>query len=226
MDPVAVLGETPLFRGVPLDQLEVLSPTLRVRTFPKATFIFHQGDSGDAMFAVTSGQVKIGRIGRGGDEVVFAIVVPGETFGELALFEQRAVRAADAQATELSQCLTIGREPVLRFFSEHPPLMHRIVQILSGYVRDVDESLSEAAFLDIPGRVAGKLLELAESHGERTPAGVRIRLRLTQTMLAGMVAASRANVNRALSRFLASGAIQQERGYITVVRPSELRSRA
>jgi len=103
--------------------------------------------------------------------------------------------------------------------------MHRVIQLLAGYVRATDETFSETAFLDIPGRVAKKLLELAESHGQQTPAGMRIRLRLTQRTLAAMVAASRENVNRALSRFEAQGAIRQDGGYITIIHPQQLRGR-
>jgi CRP/FNR family transcriptional regulator, cyclic AMP receptor protein len=226
MDPVAVLGTTSLFRGIPPDDLEALAPAVRTRRYPKGSFVFREGDPGNSLFAVINGQVKIGRIGRGGDEVVFAMLGPAETFGELALFEDKAVRVADAQATEMTECLTLTREAFLSFVEAHPRTMLRVVQVLTGYIRAGDDAFAETAFLDIPGRVARKLLELAESHGDRGPEGIRIGMRLTQRTLAGMVAASRENVNRALSRFEEHGAIRQEGGYITIVRPQELRSRA
>ncbi len=226
MDPVAVLGSTPLFKGIPAADVAALAPAVKIRTYPKGAFMFHEGDPGNVLYAIVSGQVKIGRIGRGGDEVVFAILGPPETFGELALFEEKAVRAADAQATELSECLTLNRDALQPFVDAHPLMMHRVIQVLIGYVRATDETFSETAFLDIPGRVAKKLLELAESHGERGPDGVRIRLRLTQRTLAGMVAGSRESVNRALARFETRGAIRQEGGYITITHPEKLRVRA
>ncbi len=226
MDPVAVLGSTPLFKGIPAADVAALAPAVKIRTYPKGAFMFHEGDPGNVLYAIVSGQVKIGRIGRGGDEVVFAILGPYETFGELALFEEKAVRVADAQATELSECLTLSRDALRSFVDSHPWMMHRVIQVLIGYVRATDETFSETAFLDIPGRVAKKLLELAESHGERRPDGVRIRLRLTQRTFAGMVAASRENVNRALARFETSGAIRQDGGYITITHPEKLRVRA
>ena len=225
MDPVAVLGSMPLFKGIPAADVAALAPAVKIRTYPKGAFIFHEGDPGNVLFAIVSGQVKIGRIGRGGDQVVFAILGPPETFGDLALFEEKAVRAADAQATELSECLTLNRDAFEPFVDAHPLMMRRVIQVLIGYVRATDETFSEAAFLDIPGRVAKKLLELAESHGEQRPDGVRIRLRLTQRMLAGMVAASRENVNRALAHFETSGTIRQEGGYITITHPEKLRIR-
>jgi len=225
MDPMAVLASTPLFKGIPAADLGALAPALRLRTYTKGAFIFHEGDPGNVLYVVVRGQVKIGRIGRGGNEVVFAMLSPGETFGELALFEEGAIRAADAQATEVSECVTLYRDALLAFVDAHPRMMHHVIRVLIGYVRATDETFSETAFLDIPGRVSKKLLELAESHGQQTPAGVRIRLRLTQRTLAGMVAASRENVNRALARFEARGGIRQDGGYITIVSPQQLRSR-
>jgi len=225
MDPLAVLASTPLFKGIPAAELATLAPTLRIRTYPKGAFIFHEGDPGNVLYVIVTGQVKIGRLGKGGDEVVFAMLTLGEMFGELALFEESAIRTADAQATELSECITLSRGALMPFVEAHPRIMHRVIQLLAGYVRATDETFSETAFLDIPGRVAKKLLELAESHGQQTPAGMRIRLRLTQRTLAAMVAASRENVNRALSRFEAQGAIRQDGGYITIIHPQQLRGR-
>ncbi len=226
MERVATLARTALFRGLPHQELEPLAPALKVRTFARGSTIFHEGDPGNVLYILQSGQVKISRMGRGGDEAVFAILLPGDIFGELALFDEDAARTADAQAMELTECLTLGREPLLTFLEKHPAAMRHLVQQLSGYIRRRDEQFAEAAFLDIPGRVAKTLLDLSESRGERTPAGTRIQMRLSQRTLAGMVAASRENVNRALARFTAHGDLKQEGGYITIVRPAELRKRA
>jgi CRP/FNR family transcriptional regulator/CRP/FNR family cyclic AMP-dependent transcriptional regulator len=97
--------------------------------------------------------------------------------------------------------------------------------LFSRIIRSADQGLAEAAFLDIPGRVARKLLDLADSHGEDSPQGRRIKIRLPQRTLAGMVGASRENVNRALARLSDHGDIAVESGHIIVLRPAELRKR-
>jgi CRP-like cAMP-binding protein len=101
----------------------------------------------------------------------------------------------------------------------------RIVASLSAFIRRKDAAIAEVAFLDITARVARKLLELADSKGRSTDAGTVIDVHLSQRTLAGMVGASRENVNRALHRFTTLGYIRQERGLITVLRPDELRKR-
>ena len=84
MDPIAQLARSPLFSGIPYADLEPLARSLRVRHFGRGSYLFNEGDPGTALFILVAGQVKISRIGRGGDEVVFAVLVPGDVFGELA----------------------------------------------------------------------------------------------------------------------------------------------
>jgi CRP/FNR family transcriptional regulator, cyclic AMP receptor protein len=226
MDPIAVLAESTLFKALPRADLEALVPAARSRTFKKGSYIFRQGDVGNALFVIRRGQVKISRMGRGGEEAVFAILTAGDSFGEIALLSGDAERTADAQAMELTECLSVSREPFLAFLDRHPAMMTSLIQTLARYVQQVDESLAEIAFLDIGGRVARKLLDLAQSHGHQTPDGIRIEMRLSQRTLASMVAASRENVNRALHRLTVQGDIRQEGGLITILRPAELRKRA
>jgi CRP/FNR family transcriptional regulator, cyclic AMP receptor protein len=225
MDPIPALRRTALFGTLPADQLEPLAPAIRSRSFARGSYVFHEGDPGTTFYVIHTGQVKIARLGRTGEEVVFAILLPGDTFGELALFDDHATRTADAQAMDLTECLTLERQAFITFIDNHPELTRHVIRLLGGYIRDMNESFSEAAFLDIPGRVAKKLLELAETHGKPAGGGTRISLRLTQRTLAGMVAASRENVNRALSRLSARGDIVLEAGHITILRPAELRKR-
>jgi len=226
MDPVGILTQTALFREFSPAELEPLAPSLQMRTYPRGAFIFHEGNPGTVLYVIRYGQVKIARIGPGGEEIVYAVLTPGDFFGELALFDADAVRTADAQAVELSECLTLQRDALMAWLERHPQLMRRLLKVFTAYIRQMDAALAEAAFLDIPARVATKLLALAQSHGECTSSGVRIDVKLSQRTLAGMVGASRENVNRALRRFIARGDISQDGGYVTIVRPAELRRRS
>lgn len=226
MDLVAVLAGCALFSGMPRDDLEALAPAARSRTFGKGSYVFREGDVGNALFVIGRGQVKISRMGRGGAEAVYAILLPGDSFGEIALLSGDAVRTADAQAMEPTECVSVPKDSLLSFLDEHPVMSRRLMQALARYVQEVDESLAEIAFIDITGRVARKLLDLGESHGHKTPEGIRIDVRLSQRTLASMVSASRENVNRALHRFTAHGDIRLDGGLITILHPGELRKRA
>ena len=217
VDPTLQLLQTPIFEGLKLEDLDPLRSAIRNRRFDRGSYLFREGDPGSHLYMVIRGQVKIGRVGEGGGEIVFAIASPGEIFGELSLFDPEGERTADAQALEPTECLVIGKVPLLRFLTAQPRLQLRIISMLSMYIRRKDASMGEAAFLDIPGRIASKLVELADTRGRPSRDGVVIDLPLNQRTLAGMVGASRENVNRALRRFAGLGYIRQGRGSITVL---------
>src|ERR1700694_2712580 len=205
MDLVAVLADSSLFSGMPRQDLEALAPAATSRTFRKGSYIFREGDVGNALYA---------------------ILVPGDSFGEIALLSGDAARTADAQAMELTECVSVAKDPLLAFLDQYPALGRHLMRALARYVQQVDASLAEIAFLDITGRVARKLLDLGQSHGRKTADGIRIDLRLSQRTLASMVSASRENVNRALQRFVVHGDIKQDGVLISILRPEELRKRA
>jgi CRP/FNR family cyclic AMP-dependent transcriptional regulator len=226
MDALALLARSPLFAGVSTDQLEPLARSLRPRRYPRGGRLFSEGDPGTHLLVIVSGQVKISRIAPGGEELVYAVLGEGDVFGELALFDDEGRRTTDAEATEPTECLSLERSVLLDAVAERPEMLRRIIAVLSGYIRRKDGDFAEVAFLDIPGRVAQKLLDLTQTYGRAVPGGTRITLRMPQRTLAGMVGASRENVSRALARFASEGVIAQEAGYITVLRPDVLRRRA
>jgi CRP/FNR family transcriptional regulator/CRP/FNR family cyclic AMP-dependent transcriptional regulator len=222
-DALALLSRTPLFAGVTKADLQPLLADLRLRRFATDSYVFREGDPGDHLHLVARGEVKISRTTEAGGEVVFAVLGAGDVFGEMALLQENAVRSADAQALAETECFVLHRHALVAFLKAHPEVMWRVVTVLSDYVRRKDEAFSDLAFNDIPGRVARKLLELAAARGEHVDAGAQVTV--SQRTLAGLVGASRENVNRALSRFASVGAINLERGRITLLRPEELRRR-
>jgi CRP/FNR family transcriptional regulator, cyclic AMP receptor protein len=217
------LLRVPIFNGLARTDVETLLPAARPRHFAKQTGIFREGDAGDALYVITSGEVKISRTLTTGDEIVFALLHDGDAFGELAVIDEDAVRSADATAVSDTWCLILHRRPVVEFLMTHPKAMWRVVLTLSTIIKRKDEGFVDLAVRDIPGRVARKLIELtAARHAHGTDA---VEITISQATLAGLVGASRENVNRALSRFVDLGYIKVERGRIVVLHPDDLRRR-
>ena len=225
-EALALLGRARLFKGIDARDLASLVTEVRWRRFSTDSYIFREGDPGDQLLIVARGEVKISRPTEGGNEVVFAILETGDAFGELAALDDGAVRSADAKALSDTECLVIHRPALVSFLNSHPAAMWRVVNVLSTYIRNKDDAFADLAVRDIPGRVARKLLDLAAARGEPVILGTQITLPLSQSTLAGLVGASRENVNRALSRFVSLGVISLERGRITLLRPDELRRRS
>jgi CRP/FNR family transcriptional regulator, cyclic AMP receptor protein len=222
-EALTLLSRTPLFVGVKPADLEPLLADFRQRRFAVDSYVFREGDPGDHLHLVTRGEVKISRTTEAGGEVVFAVLGVGDLFGEMAVLQDNAERSADAQALAETECFVLHRNALVAFLKANPAVMWRVITVLSDYIRRKDEAFSDLAFNDIPGRVARKLLELAAPRGEHVGAGAQATV--SQRTLAGLVGASRENVNRALSRYAALGVIRLERGRITLVRPEELRRR-
>lgn len=216
MDPADALLRTAIFRDLGKGDLDDLLPSLRERAFARGESLWSEGDPAAALYIVVKGQLKAYRVSRDGIELILEIVQNGDVTGGVGLFHPSGVRLVCVSAMEPTLCLTIARAPLLAFMTHHPPVMRRMLESLSQVAGRAAYSLTDVAFDDIRQRVARTLLDLAREHGESVPSGVRIRLKLSQTTLAAMVAASRENVNRALALFLARGEVSHHGGFFFV----------
>ena len=176
------------------------------------------------MFVIERGLVRVSRTSRQGRELVLGLFGAGDMLGELGLLEASGARTADAMAVEATICVALTRDDLRGVIRKTPELVLRLLATLVDRIRLKDDELADVAFLDLPGRLAHKLLQLADQHGEEVEDGVRITVRVPQGELAAMVGSSRENVNRALGRFVTSGAVAIEHGTITILDPAALRS--
>ncbi len=161
----------------------------------------------DALYIVTRGRIAIANKSIDGRESVVALMEPGDLFGEMGLLVDGG-RSAEARALEQSAAMCIPYEPVRMLYEGRPESLWCVVKLLAGRLRSMDEALADSVFLDVTGRTAKRLLELADGQDE-------FILPVTQEELAGMVGASRERVNKAIASFVRLGWIDQsERRYV------------
>jgi CRP/FNR family transcriptional regulator/CRP/FNR family cyclic AMP-dependent transcriptional regulator len=220
------LARIPLLQDVSAEALTQLTRSLRRRTYSRGEVIFHQGDPGDTLHLVRGGRVKVVLPAESGDEAVLAILGPGDCFGELALLDG-GPRSASVVAMEPVETLVLGRQDFLAFFRSNIEAAERLVVTLARIIRRANEEVADLAFLDLPGRLAKKLLELAETHGHPLEGGkgAEITVPLTQEELAGMIGATRPSVNKVLGLYEDQGAIQRRGRRIAILKPEVLRRR-
>lgn len=192
-----LLDTTELFAALPDDALAQLSEQAVVRELARNEFLFHQGDPSSSLFIVQEGRIAIATRSSDGRETVIAVLEDGGLFGELPLFDD-APRVADARALIDTKVVELAYEPVRELLRARPELLWVIVRLLVQRLRATDEALADAVFLDVPGRTAKRLLELAGDDDTFT-------LPVTQEELASMVGASRERVNKAISLFVRLG---------------------
>lgn len=207
MTDAAVLAATPLFSNLDEASLEALAGACSRRTLGRGDVLFHQDDESGALYIVVSGRVAIANRSFDGRESMVALMEVGDLFGEMGLFDDGQGRSADARALEPSELVELPFEPIRQLFSDQPNLLWGVVTMLSQRVRAMDNALADSVFLDVTGRTAKRLLEMAGEEEE-------FELPLTQEELAGMVGASRERVNKSINQFIKLGWLAQtDRGY-------------
>jgi CRP-like cAMP-binding protein len=218
----AALGEVPLFRDLPGDDLDVMAQACRVRRFRRGEVIFHQGDPGDALHVILTGRVKISSPSETGVEAILTTLRPGEFFGALALIDG-APRSATATAVDASETLVLPRERFRQLINERPEVRDLVFAELARELRRLTNHVEELHFLDITGRLAAQLVRMAEEQergqperGEALPDEIRLEGTITQGELAAMVGSTRQSVNKLLGYFTDDGLIRQERDAIVV----------
>jgi CRP/FNR family cyclic AMP-dependent transcriptional regulator len=222
MSVVALLQRVSLFSRLTDQELETLARSLSKRTFGKGTIIFHKGSPGRSLYIIESGRVRIFLLSRSGQDISVNVYGPGDVFGELALLDGLP-RSAGAMVMERTVVYTLYREDFLRCVETCPRMARSIIGELSARLRYTTDCIEHLAFLDVNGRLALKLLELADRYGLEGE-GIEIDLRLTQTELASWVAARRESVNKVLSTLRDQGLIDVDGQRITILDRAGLES--
>jgi CRP/FNR family transcriptional regulator, cyclic AMP receptor protein len=226
-DPIRVLLSTYLFQDLNPAELQPLARTLHSREYQRGEYVFRAGDSAEFLHIVAAGQVKYFMTTAEGDEFVYEVLTPGAVFGEPGLFARERNRVVDAMAMAPSSVLFIRRDRLIDFMQHHRPAMMRMLEGLAAETRGIVEMVTDIGYAAIRVRLVRKLLKLAATHGlEREDGSAEIALTVSQTTLAGLVGATRENVNRALSILTAEGDVRVVQGRILLPDPAGLRARA
>jgi CRP-like cAMP-binding protein len=204
------LATIPLFSGLPEEELERFAELTRERTYPKGSVILFQGDPGDSLYVLRQGRAKVVLIGEDGREVILGVLEPGAHFGELALIDDQP-RSAHVIAMEDAQLLVLRREDFKRRVEANPTVAWALLTELSRRLRRADVKIGGLVLLDVPGRIARLLLDLADETGSE-----QIEKPLTHQTIAQMIGASRETVSRAMKDFQDAGLIHVERRRISI----------
>ena len=214
-----LLADVQLFADLPPEALARVARASAERHLDRNDVLFNEADEAHELFVVLSGRIAIANVAMDGRESVVALMEDGDLFGEMPLFDGQG-RSAEARALEASQVLTIPYAPLRAIYEGRPALLWGVVKLLAERLRSTNVALADSVFLDVTGRTAKRLLELAGDEDEFV-------LPITQEELAAMVGASRERVNKAIASFVRLGWIEQsERRYrITNRDQLSLRSR-
>ena len=221
----SLLGASPLFAGLDAQQLGEVVGASVTRRYGTGQYVFHQGDPGHALVVVAEGLVKVTVTTPDGEDLILTTLGPTGVFGELALIDG-GPRSASVVAAEDTTVLTLSRAALLDLLTRRPMVTDALLCALGATIRRLSDQVTDVVFLDLPGRVAKLLGELAERSGAGGSGPPVVDLPLTQSELAAMVGGSRQSVNQILQEFETRGWITRRGRELVVDDPTALRRRA
>ncbi|MEN8181800.1 MAG: Crp/Fnr family transcriptional regulator [Myxococcota bacterium] len=225
-DRQRLLAKVPMFGKLDGQELDGLLQAARNRHVSAGQELFHKGDSGSQVFVILSGRLKVMTTSSDGDDIVFGLMDPGEVFGELGLLLEEGTRTATIAAVDDCELLALDRRDFLPFLRSHPDAAIKLLEALAERLRRISEFVEDTLFLNLPSRLAKKLVALSQSYGREATGGVRIDLYVSQAELGDMVGTTRESINKLVRRWAREGLLSMEQGYITIHRPREIQALA
>ena len=207
-----------LFAGLDDDRLAKLAEASELRSLKRGDVLFAEDDVPHELYVTTAGRIAMVNRSFDGRESVVALMEDGDLFGEMPLFDNRN-RSTDARALEQSEAIAIPYEPLKAIYDDDPAQLWRVVELLAVRIRVIDGVLADSVFLDVTGRTAKRLLEIAGKDDE-------FSLPVTQEELAGMVGASRERVNKAIASFIRLGWLDQRDRRYTILNREQMEIRS
>ena len=197
---------------LPKATIEEIAAAATVRSFPKHAVIVTESDATDTIYVLLSGKARVYVSDEKGREVVLNQLGPGEYFGEITL--DGGPRSASVMALEECRCALIRRAELTNFIERNPGFALHAVKKLAHRVRELTENVRSLALMDVYGRVARLLLELAEEKDGQLVIGEP----LTHKEIAARVGASREMISRIFSDLNDGGYLRKEDGHLVIVR--------
>ena len=206
-----------LLRSLP-DDSQAAASGITTRTLRRHDTLYRPGDPAEELYVVQSGTIGIASATPDGREALIALLGRGELFALCSLFDGGR-HGNQARAVESSTVVAVPYDAVRRVLEQRPVLLWGLMRIMAGRLRVADQALADSVFLDVTGRTAKRLLELAGDADE-------FHLPITQEELAALVGASRERVNKAIATFARLGWIEQRDRRYRIVDRAQLVLRA
>jgi CRP/FNR family transcriptional regulator, cyclic AMP receptor protein len=218
------LKQVPLFSNLADGELESLSKAALVKEYDKNDTIIHKADEGDSFFSLVSGRVKVVLTDDEGKEFIVGILQPLEFFGEMALLDGEP-RSASVVAIEKTEVVVLKRDDFLRQFTTNPEMAKKVISVLGRRLRHANEHIESLVFLDVCGRLARVLLDMAAETGKSLDDGIEFTVTHSRTELANLVGTTRETLTRALKTLETMGYIRIKKNTFVITNTTGLKNR-
>jgi CRP-like cAMP-binding protein len=220
-----LLAKSSLFSKLSEREIDALVQVSRVQKLRAREELCHKGEPGTQVYLISKGRLKAMTTSAEGDDVVFSIMAPGEVCGELALL-CGGRRTATISAIDDSELIVLDRREFLPFLKTHPEAAIKLLEVLADRQLRLSELFEDTTFLNLPARLAKKLLSLSRAYGIETPEGTRIDLKLSQSEIGDLVATTRESINKQMKAWSQEGMVSMKSGIVTIHRIDDLEALA
>ena len=215
---MAMISNLDLIRRVPLfslltnDQAQGIADAVVKRRFRRGEIIVEHMRKSNSLFILLTGRARVLTSDSRGREVILAVLQPGDYVGEMSLIDNEP-HSATVRAEIQTDMLVLARPDFARCLPENSSLSYAILRGLVQRLRNADRQIESLALLDVYGRVARTLLDMAEDQGELKI----IRNKVSRQDLATVVGASREMVSRVMKDLEERGMVEtQENGSVII----------
>jgi CRP/FNR family transcriptional regulator, cyclic AMP receptor protein len=215
MEELELLRTVPIFSELTDDDVASLARLASRRRYPKDQVVFFENEEGDFFFMILEGRIKVTILGDDGREVILTVLGPGDFFGEMALLDNEP-RSATAIAVEDSELLSLHRTDFQTVLTENRSITSALIKSLTARLRKANHQISTLALLDVYGRVARVIAEMARDEGRRLRDGRIAFRRATHQEIANRIGTTRETVTRMLKDLERQGLIHIEGKEIVV----------
>jgi CRP-like cAMP-binding protein len=203
------LRKIPIFYRLDDESLEKISQIVSSKHYEKGAMILLEEDSGNNLYLIKEGRVKVTRINSDGDEVILTILGEGEFFGEMAIFGG-TTRSANVTALEASEVLILTRQDFLELLKNHPDISIYLLEEMANRLRKSDQLIKDLSLSNAEHKIAMSIIRLSEELGTIKKGQVEIEDLPYQKDIANMAGTSRETVSRTLKKFENKGYLEKK----------------
>src|SRR5215204_114689 len=215
------LRQVSVFENATDDDLGLIARHGIERSIEDGEFFFFQGDPATYGYVLTAGRAKLTQVNPTGQQVNLRTISTWQMFGALGAIRENATYPASAQAMEASTALAIKSEYLHELMQTRPYLSIGLMQLMTGYVQEIQERYRELATEKVERRIARVLLRLTAQMGVKRPDG-NIELAFSRQELAEMSGTTLYTVSRVLSEWEKHGLVESGRERVVIRKPHGL----
>jgi len=214
-----LVKKVPIFSSLEKEDLERIGKLFLRRTCKTDQVIVIEEESGQSLFIIQKGSVKVSHVSEEGKEVILSILKAGDFFGEISLLDGKG-RSANVTALSETELIMLRRSDFLGLLEEYPQISISLLRELASRIRKSDMHVSSLSLHDAMGRISTALVHVAEQTGRTRGDSIIIPKIPVQQDLANLAGTARETISRVMAHFEQAGFIERE-GHRVVIKNFE-----